>query len=87
MIHKYRTWSNKLTKPGYVWEYDQHMNTSIVSTTDLQRNIKNVLSRLKSSNEPMVVVRDSIPTAVLLPFSEYKTLTDLEKQILMLPGN
>lgn len=58
------------------------MNTNIVSTTELQRNIKQVLERLNASSEPLVVVRDSQPEAVMLPYSEFKRLSALEKEVL-----
>lgn len=58
------------------------MNSRIVSTTEVQRNFKQVLAKLQSSNEPLVVVRDSQPEAVMLPYVEYQRLADLEKSIL-----
>lgn len=58
------------------------MNTNIVSTTDLQRHIKEVLAKLHSSNEPIMVVRDSQLEAVMLPFAEFKRLSELEKEVL-----
>ena len=66
----------------YVCYYDYSMNINIVSTTELQRNIKKVLEKLNSSSEPMVVVRDSVPAAVMLSYSEYKRLSSFEKEIL-----
>lgn len=54
----------------------------IVSTTDLQRNIKKVLEKLNSSTEPLVVVRDSEPKAVMLQYSEFKRLSEIEKQMI-----
>lgn len=58
------------------------MNTNIVSTTELQRNIKQVLERLNASSEPLVVVRDSQPEAVMLQYSEFKRLSGIEKEVL-----
>ena len=55
------------------------MNNNIISTTDLQRNIKEVMTRLNSSSNPLVVVRDSQPTAVLMSYPEYQRLSGLEK--------
>lgn len=52
---------------------------NIISTTDLQRNIKEVMVRLNSANDPMVVVKDSRPAAVLISYSEYQRLSGLEK--------
>ena len=58
------------------------MNSDIVSSTDLQRDIKEVLSKLNTTKKPLVVVRDSKPTAVLLTFAEYRRLSDIERQLL-----
>ncbi|MBI4990813.1 type II toxin-antitoxin system Phd/YefM family antitoxin [Candidatus Gottesmanbacteria bacterium] len=58
------------------------MNTNIVSTTELQRNIKDVLARLNTLNEPIMVIRDSQLAAVMLPFAEFKRLSMLEKEVL-----
>lgn len=55
------------------------MDMNIVSTTEIQRNFKRVLERVKISTEPLVVVRDSNPIAVLLSLDEYKRLVSLEK--------
>lgn len=60
------------------------MNTNIVSTTDLQRNIKKVLEKLNSSTEPLVIVRDSKPKAVIMSYGEYFRLSALEKEIIKL---
>lgn len=60
------------------------MDTNIVSTTELQRNIKSVLAQLDKSSEPLIVVRDSKPKAVMLQYSEYKRLSGMEKEVLKL---
>jgi len=60
------------------------MYTNIVSSTDLQRNIKSVLEQLEKSSEPLIVVRDSKPKAVMILYSEYKRLSGMEKEILKL---
>lgn len=51
-----------------------------VRTTDVQRNFKSVLEKLRSSNEPVIVLRDSVPEAVMLPYAEYRQLSELKKQ-------
>ena len=56
------------------------MNTQMVSVTDLQRNSKKVLAKV--ARNPLVILRDSIPEAVLLSIEEYKRLTELEKETL-----
>lgn len=58
------------------------MDTNIVSTTQLQRNIKAVLERLDKSNEPLIIVKDSKPKAVMLHYDEYKRLSEMEKNLL-----
>lgn len=58
------------------------MDVNIVSTTEIQRNFKRVLDRMKASSEPLVVVRDSQPEAVMLQYSEFKRLSELEREVL-----
>ena len=58
------------------------MNTQIVRTTDIQRNFKQVLQKLRSSTSPVVVVRDSVPEAVMLSYQEYERLSMIEKLLL-----
>lgn len=53
------------------------MSIQIVSTTQVQRNFKQVLQKLTS---PVLVVRDSSPAAVMLSYPEYQRLVNLEKQ-------
>lgn len=57
------------------------MNTQMVSVTDVQRNFKYILDNLVSQN-PTLILRDSVAKAVLLSFEEYKRLINLEKDIL-----
>lgn len=57
------------------------MNTQMVSVTDVQRNFKYILDNLVSQN-PTLILRDSVAEAVLLSFEEYKRLANLEKDIL-----
>ena len=57
------------------------MNTQMVSVTDVQRNFKNILDNLVSKS-PTLVIRDSIPEAVLMSFEEYKRLMNLERDII-----
>jgi len=56
------------------------MNTQMVSVTDLQRNSKRVLA--EAAQNPLIVVKDSVPEAVLMSFEEYKRLMNLERDIL-----
>ena len=52
----------------------------MVSVTDLQRNFKKALDSIAAS--PLIVLRDSVPEAVIVSIEEYKRLTNLEKDIL-----
>lgn len=58
------------------------MSFQIVSTTDIQRRFKDVLARLTSSKDPLMVVRDSEPAAVLVRYDEYQRLATLEQNFL-----
>lgn len=55
------------------------MNLQFVRTTDIQRNFKSILKKLQQSNDPVVVLRDSVPEAVMVPFNEYQRLSSLDK--------
>jgi len=57
------------------------MNTQMVSVTDVQRNFKYILDNLVSQN-PTLILRDSVAEAVLISFEEYKRLANLEKKLL-----
>ena len=56
------------------------MNIQFVRTTDIQRNFKKILEKLHTTNEPVVVLRDSVPQAVMVPYNEYRQLSELKKQ-------
>lgn len=58
------------------------LNTNIISSTDVQRNFTQVLAKLRNSNEPLVVVRDSVPEVVMMGYTEYQQFTELKKQLL-----
>lgn len=58
------------------------MNVQFVRTTDIQRNFKAVLEKLHAANEPVVVMRDSVPEAVMLSYIKYQQLSRLEKQLI-----
>ncbi len=58
------------------------IDTNIISSTQVQRNFTQVLQKLRSSNEPLVVVRDSVPEAVMMGYAEYRRLFALEKQLI-----
>lgn len=53
----------------------------MVTVTQIQRNFKHILDNLVPKN-PTLIIRDSIPEAVILSFEEYKRLSNLEKDVL-----
>ncbi len=57
------------------------MSTNIISSTQVQRNFTQVLQKLRSSNEPLVVVRDSQPAAVMMQYDAYKRILEVERQL------
>lgn len=57
------------------------INTNIISSTQVQRNFTQVLAKLRSSNEPLVVVRDSQPAAVMMEYEAFKRISEVEKQL------
>lgn len=58
------------------------MNLQFVRTTDIQRNFKKILEKLHATNDPVVVLRDSVPQAVMLSYSEYQRISEMEKQLI-----
>lgn len=57
------------------------MNTQVVTITNIQKNFKHILDNLVSKN-PTVVLCDGVAEAVIVSFSEYKRLANLEKELL-----
>ena len=57
------------------------MDTQMVTVTQIQRNFKHILDNLVP-NSPTLIIRDSIPEAVILSFEEYKRFINLDKEIL-----
>lgn len=53
------------------------MNLQTVTTTDIQRNFSRILSNL---NEPVVVMRDSRPEAVVVDYFEYLELKKVKEE-------
>lgn len=53
------------------------MNLQTVTTTDIQRNFSRILSNL---NEPVVVMRDSRPEAVVVDYFEYLELKKIKEE-------
>lgn len=55
------------------------MNMPTVTTTDIQRNFSKLLDSLI---EPVVVVRDSKPEAVVIPYEDYKEFVNQRRKTL-----
>ena len=58
------------------------MNTTLpkfIAITDLRTKTKEVFDLVKNKNLPVIVMRESVPEAVIIPFSEFNTLQE-EKQ-------
>lgn len=53
------------------------MNLQTVTTTDVQRNFRKILDELA---DPVVVARDSRPTAVIMNYSDYVRMSKLEEE-------
>lgn len=53
----------------------------MVTVTDVQRNFRHILDNLVSKN-PTIVLRNNVAEAVIISFSEYKRLANLEKGLL-----
>ena len=45
-----------------------------VGITDLRNNVRKVFDRLAKDRGPVVVIRESKPEAVILPYKDYETL-------------
>lgn len=45
-----------------------------IGVTELRNNVRRVFDRLMKDREPVVVIRESKPEAVILPYKEFETL-------------
>lgn len=52
----------------------------IIGTTDLQRNFRAIFDEVAKEHIPYVLTRGSRPEAVLVPYSEYLRLQQLQEQ-------
>lgn len=55
------------------------MNLQTVTTTDIQRNFRSILDSL---DEPVVVIRDSRPEAVVISYEDYKEYVAQKRQMM-----
>lgn len=53
------------------------MNFQTVTSTDIQRGFRSILDHL---SDPVVVMRDSRPAAVVVDYEQYLRMTRLEEQ-------
>ncbi len=45
-----------------------------IGITDLRNNVRKVFDRLNKDHEPVVVIRESKPEAVILPYAEFENI-------------
>lgn len=45
-----------------------------IGVTELRNNVRRVFDRLRKDHEPVVVIRESKPEAVILPYTEFESL-------------
>lgn len=45
-----------------------------IGITDLRNNVRRVFDRLSKDQEPVVVIRESKPAAVILPYEQFESL-------------
>lgn len=45
-----------------------------IGITELRNNVRRVFDRLARDQEPVVVIRESKPEAVILPYKDFETL-------------
>lgn len=60
------------------------MNTTIpqfIAITDLRIKTKEVFDLVKNKNLPVIVMRESVPEAVIIPFSEFNTLQEEKRRL------
>lgn len=51
-----------------------------IGITELRNNVRRVFDRLAKDQEPVVVIRESRPEAVILPYKEFETLINHQEQ-------
>jgi len=49
------------------------MSTATVQSTDLRRRVREVLDRVRTEQEPVVVQTYDTPQAVLIPYDDFET--------------
>ena len=60
------------------------MNTAFpkfVGITDLRIKTKEIFDLVKNKNLPIIVMRESTPEAVIIPFSDYDALLEEKKMV------
>lgn len=53
---------------------------NFIAITDLRTKTKEIFDGVKNNNLPVIVMRESVPEAVIIPFSEYNAFQE-EKRI------
>lgn len=68
-----------LDRLKYILYYDRSMNLQTVTTTQIQRGFSKILDSL---DEPVVVMRDSKPDAVVMPYDDYMDYVTQRRRML-----
>jgi prevent-host-death family protein len=53
----------------------------IINITDARNNLAKIIQRIKATNEPVVIVQDSIPSAVIYPYDEIVKKEEEKEQL------
>lgn len=50
-----------------------------IGITELRNNVRRVFDRLAKDQEPVVVIRESKPEAVILPYKDFESLVNAQE--------
>ncbi len=51
-----------------------------IGITDLRNNVRRIFDKLAKDKEPVVVIRESKPEAVILPYADFENLMNSQKE-------
>lgn len=52
-----------------------------IGITELRNNVRRVFDRLAKDQEPVVVIRESKPEAVILPYKDFESLMNTQSDV------
>lgn len=58
----------------------QEAKRAVVRATEVHRNFGDLLKRVFSGREHLIIERDGLPVAVMLPVAEYENLMELARE-------